>query len=117
MRSGVREQRVQESADGIQQRGYLPRHPPSPPTRRAAPQAHECLMRLADTITATEVNALARSLLSFASHYRSEAEVSMRAACTAHAACSAYSLSLALALRPAVLPHVVRAFGLLVPVM
>lgn len=35
-------------------------------------------MELADTITAEEVNALAKSLLSFASHYRSEAEVRAR---------------------------------------
>lgn len=39
------------------------------------PQAHECLLQLADTITAAEVNALSRSLLSYVSHYRAEAEV------------------------------------------
>lgn len=32
-------------------------------------------MRLADTITSAEVNRLARSLLSFASHYRAESQL------------------------------------------
>lgn len=35
-------------------------------------QAHACLMALADAITPGEVNALARSLLSYVSHYRDE---------------------------------------------
>jgi predicted Zn-dependent peptidase len=35
-------------------------------------EAHACLMALADTITPGEVNGLARSLLSYVSHYRNE---------------------------------------------
>ncbi|KAG7669392.1 hypothetical protein Ndes2526B_g05713 [Nannochloris sp. 'desiccata'] len=38
-------------------------------------EAHACLMALADTITPGEVNGLARSLLSYVSHYRNEASL------------------------------------------
>lgn len=37
-------------------------------------QAHEALLALAHTITVEEVNAVARSLLSFVSHYQHEDE-------------------------------------------
>jgi hypothetical protein len=38
------------------------------------PQSHEALLALAHTITVEEVNSIARSLLSFVSHYQHEEE-------------------------------------------